>query len=504
MTFFNGDFAQFFPRGRKSVILLILGLIAIAVIGLIAALQPILALAIVGVLFLAIAMFARPNASTLVVLFILYTNAAVVAVRFHGVPYIVGVAFPILLISPLGYYLIFRRQKIIVNQVILLLILFLGIQALSAFFARFTSVVMQSLTTYMIEGVLIYFLIINTIRSLALLRQAIWVLLLAGTLIASLSVYQQVTQSFDNNFGGFAQMSNAAFGTGVELLAGEVYQPRLAGTIGDQNYHAQLMLMLVPLGLFRVWGERSKLLRLLALVFTAVIALGVGLTFSRGAAVGFLLMLVIMALLRYIKLYQLALIFIGLLLLLRALPQYGARLISLETVIGALGGVEGSGIRAADSSTESRLTEMAAAGLAFADHPLIGVGPGMFKYYYPQYAETFGLRVQATYRAAHNLYLDIAADTGVLGLVCFLAILFVSLRNLVQTRRRWLQTRPDLANLATGLILAIVTYLTTGLFLTLAYERFFWLMLALAGVTSCLAGISAHADPDSTLELRRV
>ena len=173
MTFFNGDFAQFFPRGRKSVILLILGLIAIAVIGLIAALQPILALAIVGVLFLAIAMFARPNASTLVVLFILYTNAAVVAVRFHGVPYIVGVAFPILLISPLGYYLIFRRQKIIVNQVILLLILFLGVQALSAFFARFTSVVMQSLTTYMIEGVLIYFLIINTIRSLALLRQAI-------------------------------------------------------------------------------------------------------------------------------------------------------------------------------------------------------------------------------------------------------------------------------------------------------------------------------------------
>jgi len=260
----------------------------------------------------------------------------------------------------------------------------------------------------------------------------------------------------------------------------------------------------VPLGLFQVWGERSKLLRLLALVFTAVIALGVGLTFSRGAAVGFLLMLVIMALMRYIKLYQLVVIFLGLLLLLRALPQYGARLISLETVIGVLGDAEGSGLRAADSSTESRLTEMAAAGLAFADHPLIGVGPGMFKYYYPQYAEAFGLRVQATYRAAHNLYLDIAADTGVLGLVCFLAILFVSLRNLAQTRRRWLHTRPDLANLATGLMLAIVTYLTTGLFLTLAYERFFWLMLALAGVTSYLAGTSAQADPDSALDLRRV
>lgn len=501
MTLLTENFAQYIPRERKSVIFLVFGLIVIAAIGYIASLKPFLALAIAGGLLLAIVMFARPNASTLIVLFILYTNAAVIAVRFHGLPYLVGVAFPILLISPLGYYLIFRHQKIIIDQVMVLLILFLGAQAVSALFASSTSVVSQNLMNYIIEGVFFYFLILNTVRSVAILRQAIWVMLIAGSLIASLSIYQQITQSFDNNFYGFAQVSNAAFGTGVELLAGEVYQPRLAGTIGDQNYYAQLMLMLVPLGLFRVWGERSKLMRLVAIICTALISLGVGLTFSRGAAVGFLLMLVIMTLLRYIKLYQLLVIFLGLFLLMRALPQYSTRLITLEEVIGALGGAN---IRAADSSTESRVTEMAAAALAFADHPLIGVGPGMFKYYYPQYAEAVGLRIQTTARAAHNLFLDIGADTGIFGLTCFLAILFVSLRNLARTRRRCLQTRPDLANLATGLILAIVTYLTTGLFLSLAYERFFWVMLALAGSTSYLAGISTQADPDPALELRRV
>jgi O-antigen ligase len=385
-----------------------------------------------------------------------------------------------------------------------LLLITIGVQAVSAFFASSTSVVSQNLINYIVEGVLFYFLILNTIRSIAILRQAIWVVLLAGSLIASLSIYQQVTQSFDNNFYGFAQVSNAAFGTGVELLAGEVYQPRLAGTIGDQNYYAQLLLMLVPLGLARVWGEHSKFMRLLAIICTALISLGVGLTFSRGAAVGFLLMLVLMALLRYIKLYQLLVIFLGLFLLLRALPQYSARLITLETVINAVSGKEGSGILAADSSTESRVTEMAAAALAFADHPLTGVGPGMFKYYYPQYAEAVGIRAQTTTRAAHNLFLDIAADTGIFGLACFLAILFLSLRNLARTRRRWLHTRPDLANMATGFILAIVTYLTTGIFLSLAYERFFWVMLALAGSTSYLAGISSQADPDPALELRRV
>ncbi len=314
MTSLNEYFEQNIPREYKSVIWLVLGLILIAVIGFVAAGQPILVLAIVGGLLLLIAMFARPNASTLIVLFILYTNAAVVAVSFHGFPYLVGLAFPILLISPLAYYIVFRRQKIIIDQVMLFLILFLGVQAISAYFATSTDVVINNVMNYFIEGVLFYFLILNSIRSLPVLRQAIWVILIAGSLISSLSIYQQITQTFDNNYYGFAQVSNAAFGTGVELLAGEVYQPRLAGTLGDQNYHAQIMLMLVPLGLSRIWGEHSKLLRLLAIICTALISLGVGLTFSRGAAVGFLLMIVIMVILRYIKLYQLAIIILGLFL----------------------------------------------------------------------------------------------------------------------------------------------------------------------------------------------
>jgi hypothetical protein len=38
--------------------------------------------------------------------------------------------------------------------------------------------------------------------------------------------------------------------------------------------------------------------------------------------------------------------------------------------------------------------------------------------------------------------------------------------------------------MATGLLLSIVTYMTTGLFLHLSYARYFWLMLALAGAAA--------------------
>ena len=109
----------------------------------------------------------------------------------------------------------------------------------------------------------------------------------------------------------------------------------------------------------------------------------------------------------------------------------------------------------------SRATESLAALLVFIDHPVIGVGPGMFRYYYGDYAEYVGLRVLTTDRQAHNLYLGVAAETGALGEICFLLILYVTLRNLARVRKRLLESNPELANMATAFMLAIITYMTT-------------------------------------------
>src|SRR6185436_7636416 len=138
------------------------------------------------------------------------------------------------------------------------------------------------------------------VRTPEMLRRATWVLLGAGTFLGLLSFYQDVTHTYGNNYWGFAQMNNADFGTGGENIFGKVLQKRLAGPLGDQNRYAQNMLMLVPLGFFRFWGERSRPLRILAAIATVFCAMGVALTFSRGAAVAFVLVIVIMTFMRYI------------------------------------------------------------------------------------------------------------------------------------------------------------------------------------------------------------
>jgi putative inorganic carbon (hco3(-)) transporter len=90
-------------------------------------------------------------------------------------------------------------------------------------------------------------------------------------------------------------------------------------------------------------------------------------------------------------------------------------------------------------------------------------------------------------REAHSLYLGLAAETGTLGIVSFMAMIVVTIQDLLRVRRNSRGLRPDLENLATSFILVLLAYLTTGLFLHLSYMRYFWLIFALASAASTIA-----------------
>ncbi|MFL5802110.1 MAG: O-antigen ligase family protein [Roseiflexaceae bacterium] len=500
---FLADLSMRYPllRGKKP--LLLLSVIGMALLlGIMAPRQPLLAIGAEIAILLTIGILSKPDIATMAVIGVLYTNAAVVAVRYHGVPDFVGSALPALLVIPLASYMIFRRGGLVITPVLPLIFLFMVVQVAGTLLSENIATSTNALTNFMIEGMGLYFLITNVVRTPAMLRRVIWVLLAAGTFMGLLSFYQDVTRTYSDNYWGFAQMSNAAFGTGAENVYGKVLQKRLAGPIGEQNRYAQIMLMLVPLGFFRFWGERSKFMRLLAAIATAFAALGVALTFSRGAAVAFVMVLVIMTFMRYIKPWQIGIIILAIALLFAAVPEYRGRLVSLQGLT-SLTSSEGAGAgqEQADGSMLSRATEGLAALLVFIDHPVVGVGPGMFRYYYQDYAEYVGLRVLAADRQAHNLYLGLAAETGALGLLCFFLILYVALRDLHRTRKRWQHTRPELANMATAFMLAIITYLTTGVFLHFAFIRYFWLILALGGAANYIAAQEeqAPAAPSTAL-----
>ena len=462
----------------KGVLLLLLAIPLSLAIGMGSTQQPLILAACVLLLMFALSTLLWPDLATLAVIFLLGTNAAVIAVKFHNLPYFLGAAFPGLLIIPLISYLLFRKQKLVIDPLFPLLLAYLAVQLVSTLFSPYPDLGADQITSFIIEWMGIHFLVVNTVRTPQMLRRVVWALVVAGIILGGVPLFQQMTGTFDNQYGGFAQTTDASFRTGGETLLGEIRQPRLAGAIGEKNYYAQIMLMLVPLGLFRFWGERSLPMRILGLVGAIIAGLGMVLAFSRGAAVGFVLMLVILLFLRLIKLYQLAVFIVVAALVVALMPQYTLRLLSLQSVASLFS--EDAGTGEVDSAITGRATEMLAAYNVFKDHPILGVGPGQFKYFSKEYGDQLGLGVLVGTREAHSLYLGIASELGIPGILIFMLILFVTLRNLARTRRE----NPRLANLATAFMLAVIAFMTTGIFLHLSYVRYFALMLALASVTS--------------------
>jgi hypothetical protein len=62
----------------------------------------------------------------------------------------------------------------------------------------------------------------------------------------------------------------------------------------------------------------------------------------------------------------------------------------------------------------------------------------------------------------------------------FMAIPLLLLVDLGRLRRTLFAVRPDLARLAAGFTLMLLAYLGTGVFLHLAYERYYWVMIGMA------------------------
>jgi len=429
------------------------------------------------------ALLRRPEWAVPLFAFLLYTNASAVAVQIHRVPFMVAASVPLLLCLPIASALLLRRETPVVTPALPFILAFLAWQLVGALFALRPEEAMAALGTSFLEGLVLYVLVTNAIRTPAVLQQVLWALIAAGAFMGAVVGFQHLTGRYDDNFLGFAQVDVGSIGFVVDT-ASELRQPRVGGPLGMPNRFSQIMAVLIPIALFQVQASRSRKAKLLAGASVALILIGFAVGFSRGAAVGLSATFLVMLAMGYIKGRQLAVMALAVGVVVLAVPEFAVRLASLADVASLATQSGGPGLDEADSSTQGRITEMVAGVLIFADHPVIGVGPEMYRRHYPDYARVAGGRVRPNTREAHSLPVHIGAEHGAIGLALFAAIFWVTIRDLLRARRSLATSRPDQARLATGVLLAVVTFLTTSVFLHASFIRYQWFLLALAAATS--------------------
>ena len=445
------------------------------------------------------------EAATLLVLFLLFLNVPGVLVG-NGAPLLVAAMVPLVLGIPL-LAAMWRRERIVITPPFVWMVALLLIALASSIVSRHSDVALDQVRTFLLEGVLLYFLVSNAVRTPAMLRRALWALVAAGACLAFITVVQVATRTPYLPYGGFAKPDPS-------FLIGKG-GPRATGPLGDPNYYGQLLLVVAAIGLVFAWRGRTPVERLIAAAATALTAYAITLTYSRGAGIALVLVLALMTAMRYFRAWQVGLMVLAVAALLVAVPSYTNRVATLSSLGSAA--AETGADPAADESAQGRTTELRAAAAAFLDHPVLGVGPGVFPLYYRQYAQQVGGQIhdrtpsgadkgQEAQREAHNMFIGQAADLGVGGLLAFSCVVFLTLRALIRTRAENLRAgRREGADLAAALLLALVGYLLTGLFLTLAYESYFWLLLGLAGAATSIALREQRPPqpPRPTLERQR-
>jgi O-antigen ligase len=133
------------------------------------------------------------------------------------------------------------------------------------------------------------------------------------------------------------------------------------------------------------------------------------------------------------------------------------------------------------------------------DHPIFGVGLAQFPQVSPHYVLAPGLLEYANliiekHIVVHNLYLQLWAEDGIVGLLLFLALVVASLR------RGWRAVRQfealgdrELATAARTVLIALIGMLIASFFLSNLEAGQLWVLLALGPVLARLATQQARA-----------
>lgn len=240
--------------------------------------------------------------------------------------------------------------------------------------------------------VLFSIVIINSVESKRQVKILLFLMVCGGVLVAFYGFYQYM---FQDKFGGLW--------VDTEMFEGMF---RVYSTFANPNVLGEYLLLIIPLTVACFFITKPLIIKLFYLGATGAMLLCLILTYSRGCYIGILVAAIIFLVLLDKRFIFLGIL--GLLLMPFVLP---------ETILNrfmSIGNME-------DSSTSYRVYIWMGTIAMLKDYWFSGVGPGQAAYnlVYPVYGYN---GISAPH--AHNTYLQIMCDSGIIGIFAFFVIIY--------------------------------------------------------------------------------
>ncbi|GIK10691.1 MAG TPA: O-antigen ligase family protein [Anaerolineales bacterium] len=459
---------------KQDVIYLLL-IIALASAGAVLISNPNIQVGLFGlatllVIGLVVAIYIKPSLGAVVLIIAVFSN---ISRQFtdQGLP---GVIKPLVAIVAATIFVRYLNEsmpggRVKTRTVEVFLFLFLIATALSYIVADNKDRALEA-TLDLGKDIVIIYCFLFTLRTPNTWKMAAWTIILVMGFLCLLGAYQVIRGNYRQEFFGLARV--------VQDIGSYSTTYRIAGSIKEPNIWGQVVVASIPLVLLRVIDESRIRIKLISLGILGILLFEVLNTYSRGAYLALAIIFVLTAL--SYRLHPLVW-FSSMAVVVLAIPwlpsSYTARFETLSLLSpGSQGGIY------QEDSFRGRTSEMLTGLSMFVNNPLLGVGAGNYPNNYQTYATNVGLELRSGERDPHSLYVQVLAETGVIGTIMFVGFSIALLVGLTRARnsishleeyRHWIPW-------IIAIQLTIIGYLITSFFLHGAYLRFFWIFSALA------------------------
>jgi O-antigen ligase len=295
-----------------------------------------------------------------------------------------------------------------------------------------------------------YFLVINIVRTRASMHRVLWVMVITGLISASFGLYEY-------------------------YFTPEVLDDmRITGTYDDPLGLAYAMAALLPVVWYLFKHNSKPVVRIFLAAAGLIFLYSLVLTGARSGILIALVLMVLIALREKHAVLYLTCVSLIIIVTLLIMP------VSVQSRLGLTAETD----KAAQASTERRSTYTPYAIQLFLENPVIGTGLGGFAQSYSQSEYRFLRGEQDVRRVAHNMYLEFAVGTGLLGLMPFLMLLVSAMLGL----QRAIGEAPSALyrNMAQTIQASLLAFLLVGLFSSSQYDKPLWLLIGLAVVVPLL------------------
>jgi O-antigen ligase len=350
--------------------------------------------------------------------------------------------------------------------------------------------------------VVFFFIAVNVLTTRRLVHQYVLLLAYCGFVMAIFAVAQYFIPALHYDAeqlreigagaaqGAYVDPESLSFGAAV----------RVSGTSGHSNWLAFALLLIVPLNVYWFHAAKGWPGKSLAMAATVLEIMALMLTFTRTGLIVGTVVLALLILRRLVRMppHRIAAIAVLMLIGFFFIPAaYKERVLNF-------------GRYSESSSIQHRAQLMGEATELTAENPVLGAGLGGFGIHLIEQDSEVAVisrwlvdeyEWNPSFLGAHNMYLHVASETGIVGLALMSAFLLLIVRHLLNAEALFKKADDKQgALLCSTLLVSLISFFVCALLLHALQQKIWWMIVAAAAAAPFVEvrnGKSGHTQPDS-------